>query len=239
LAALGYGNLHPQRFMERALAGQTDDPKGIYFAGKELQPECTTYENFSRQFYQGEGAHRNSLTITWHTGYGDLGNLQYMGNPPDLDNRKLADALTEHMGKKDDLTQLDFCPSFETCNDENVWLRNVEPDRAPGKSGANLNGYLTAEIGGPGGLHSICAVLMSEQLNGERSKPLFEAGSEAEKKFKGQIFGVFNPTDDATYMQALEHHAQNSCDAIKGYIEAVLHPRSDGEAKAARQCPKR
>ena len=237
----GPGNIKErgEQFFERALRGQTQDPKGIYFAGTDLQPECKKYENFSRQFYEGEGAHQNSLTITWHTGYGDLGHLQYMGNPSDLRNPKLADVLKKQMAANDDLTTLDFCPTFETCNDENVWLRHVEPDRAPEKSGTNLNAYLTTEIGGLGNVESICAVLMSEQLTGERRKPLFEAGSEAEKNFKDKIFEVFNPIDNEDFRKRIEDHAKNSCAAIKGYIEAVLTPPSGGPTSAPSECPKR
>ena len=152
LAALAYGGIHPHLFVERALAGQTEDSNGIYFAGTKLEPECETYERFSRQFYEGEGAHRNSLTITWHTGYGDLGHLQYMGNPSDFHSPRLVNVLKQHMGANDDLTTLDFCPTFETCNDETVWLRNVDPSRQPNQAGTTLDGYLTAEIGGLGGV---------------------------------------------------------------------------------------
>ena len=155
---------------------------------------------------------------------------------------RVSQAVLDYLGRRypeDDLTTLDFCPTFATCNDENVWLRNVEPSRGPNKLGASLNAYLTAEIGGQGNVASICAVLMSEQLTGERGKPLFEAGSKDEKNFKDQIFEVFNPIRDETYMRRLSEHAQNSCNAIKGYIEAILHPLSDGPVGRPSECPKR
>lgn len=227
------------RFFEQALRGQTEDPNGIYFAGKELQPECKLYQDFSRRFYEGEDAHQNSLTITWHTGYGDLGHLQYMGNPSDLDSPRLANVLKQQMPANNEITTLDFCPSFATCNDETVWLRNVEPGRKPEGAGKSLNGYLTAEIGGLGGVESICAVLMSEQLTGERAKPLFKPGSQDERKFRDQIFTVFNPTNNADYRERLGDHAKNFCNAIKGYIRAVLTPQSESPISAPRQCPMR
>jgi Protein of unknown function (DUF2817) len=236
----GPGNIEERggQFFERALRGQTEDPKGIYFAGKELQPECKHYQDFSKRFYEGEDVHQNSLTITWHTGYGDLGHLQYMGNPSDLDSPRLASVL-KHQITDDKITKLDFCPSFATCNDETVWLRNVEPARKPDGAGKTLNGYLTAEIGGLGGVESICAVLMSEQLTGERAKPLFEPGSHGERKFRDQIFNVFNPTNNADYRALIKDHAENSCTAIKGFIQAVLAPQSGGPISAPSQCPKR
>jgi uncharacterized protein DUF2817 len=234
----GPGNIEERgaQFFERALRGQTEDPKGIYFAGKELQPECKLYQEFSKRFYEGEDAHQNSLTITWHTGYGDLGHVQYMGNPSDLDSPRLARVLKQQI-IDDKITKLDFCPSFATCNDETVWLRNVEPARKPDEAGKTLNGYLTAEIGGLGGVESICAVLMSEQLSGERAKPLFEPGSQGERKFRDQIFNVFNPIDNADYRKLLKDHAVNSCTAIKGYIQAVLTPQSGTSISAPSKCP--
>ena len=95
-SAIYYGGLFgASGFVERALRGQTEDPKGIYFAGKELQPECKAYEAFSKQFYEGEGSHRNSLTLTWHTGYGSVGHLQLMGNPSDLESQRLVGLLKD------------------------------------------------------------------------------------------------------------------------------------------------
>jgi Protein of unknown function (DUF2817) len=236
----GPGNIEERgnQFFERALRGQTEDPKGIYFAGKELQPECKLYQDFSKRFYEGEDAHQHSLTITWHTGYGELGHLQYMGDPSDLDSSRLVSVLKQQI-TNDEITKLDFCPTFETCNDENVWLRNVEPARKPDGAGKTLNGYLTAEIGGLGGVESICAVLMSEQLTGERAKPLFKPGSQDERKFRDQIFNVFNPMSNADYRKRIEDHAKNSCTAIKGYIQTVLTPQLGGPMIAPNKCPKR
>lgn len=231
--AIHYGGVFgASSFVERALRGQTEDPQGIYFAGKELQPECKAYEDFSKQFYEGEGAYRHSLTLTWHTGYGTLGHLQLMGDPSDLENQKLVGLLKDQAFVPGELQQLDLDPSFKTCNDENVWLRRVEPDRQP--SGTGLNAYLTAEIGGRGGLDSVCAVLKARQvaLHQQMGKPLFTGDSAAEKEFRDQVFGVFNPTDDTVYTQAnrknyrqiLDDHAKYSCQAIEKYMRAVLPP---------------
>jgi len=230
-AALYYGGLSgPSSFLEKALKGQTEDPNGIYFAGKELQRECKAYQHFSKQFYEGENSHRDSLTLTWHTGYGTIGHLQLMGDRSDLDDQKLVGLLKDQAFVPGELQQLDLDPRFKTCNDENVWLRRVEPDRQP-NAGTALNGYLTAEIGGRGGLDSVCAVLKARQvaLRQQIGKPLFDGNIAAEKEFRNQVFGVFNPTDDKVYTQAsrknysqiLDDHAKYSCQAIEKYIRAV------------------
>jgi Protein of unknown function (DUF2817) len=147
-------------------------------------------------------------------------------------NRNNVD-LNRNCGGEGELQQLDLDPRFKTCNDEAVWLRRVEPDRQP-KVGTGLNGYLTAEIGGQGGLDSVCAVLMAQQLalRQRTGKPLFKGDSAAEREFRNQVFRVFNPADDKidtqsgskTYPQILDDHATYSCQAIEKYIRGVLAP---------------
>jgi hypothetical protein len=226
--AVWNGGVHAQSFGEKALRGQTDDPNGIYFAGRKLQPECKLYEDFSRRFYEGEGAHRNSLTITWHTGYGSAGHLQLMGDASDQDNKRLVGLLTDQVFTPGEFQHLDLNPSFKTCNDENVWLRRVEPDRQP-KTGEGINSYLTAEVGAQGDPASICAVLMGQQLTRRQASSMLFKGNE-EEELRKQAFTVFNPKDDKidtkggskTYLQLLDEHANYSCQAIERYMRAVL-----------------
>jgi uncharacterized protein DUF2817 len=238
-AALVYGGRSgPSRFLEKALRGQTEDPNGIYFAGSDLQPECRAYEDFSKEFYEGEGAYPHSLTLTWHTGYGATGQLQLMGDSSDRDNPGLVDLL-KNAFVSGELQQLDLDPSFKTCNDENVWLRRVEPDREP-KGATGINGYLTAEIGGAGGLDSICAILMSRQSEHKQQmgKPLFKDDPAGEKEFREQVFRIFNPTGDnvdsqsgrKTYRAILDEHANYTCEAIKTYMREVLARQTEQPA---------
>lgn len=224
-----------EQFMERALRGQTQDSEGIYFAGEDPQPECKAYQNFSKQFYQGEGRHRHSLTITWHTGYGAIGHLQYMADPSDKADPKLVCLLGEKVFAPDKLRSIDFEPTFKTCNDENVWLREVAPERRP-NAGTGTNAYLTAEIGGQGGAGSVCAVLMAQQmkLKQHTGKPRFK-NAEEEQKFRDRIFYVFNPVNDDVdieggskkYIEILNDHAESSCKAIEKYMRAVLQTEPD------------
>ncbi|MGH6826196.1 DUF2817 domain-containing protein [Methyloceanibacter sp.] len=226
--AIYNGGFHAQSFGEKALRGQTDDPNGIYFAGRELQPECKLYEDFSRQFYQGEGAHRHSLTITWHTGYGSSGHLQLMGDSTDQDSKRLVSLLSDQVFTPGEMQHLDLDPSFKTCNDENVWLRHVEPDRQP-QAGSGTNSYLTAEVGAEGDTASICAVLMGQQLTrNQGGTPLFKG--DVAQELRKQAFTIFNPTDESidtkggskTYLQLLDEHADYSCRAIERYMRAVI-----------------
>jgi Protein of unknown function (DUF2817) len=238
------GGIHAQSFGEKALSGQTDDPDGIYFAGRELQPECKIYEDFSKQFYEGEGSHRHSLTITWHTGYGSPGHLQLMGDASDQDSKRLVSLLNDQVFTPGELQHLDLNPTFKTCNDENVWLRRVEPDRQP-KTGEGINSYLTAEVGAQGDTASICAVLMGQQLTRRQASSLLFKGNE-EEELRKQAFTVFNPKDDKidtkggskTYLQLLDEHANYSCQAIERYMRAVLAAPAgqsdDGNAAAPR-----
>ena len=217
--------------MERALAGQTQDPGGIYFAGKELQPECEEYQKFSKQLYEGEGSHRHSLTISWHTGYGAIGHLQFMADRSDNKDSQLKSLLVEKVFPADQLRSIDFEPTFETCNDENVWLREVLPERRP-KTGTGTNAYLTAEIGGQSGAGSICAVLMAQQLKQQSGMSRFEDDKD-EQEFRKQIFYVFNPVEDTietedapkSYLAILKDHAAYSCRAIEKYMRAVLQAK--------------
>jgi hypothetical protein len=222
-------------FMERALRGQIQNDKGIYFAGEKLQPECKAYQDFSKQFYEGERRHRHSLTITWHTGYGATGHLQFMADPSDKSDSKLVCLLGEKVFAPDKLRHIDFEPTFKTCNDENVWLRRVKPERHP-NVGTDTNAYLTAEIGGQGGLDSICAVLMAQQLKlkQQTGMPRFKDAHE-EREFRDRIFYVFNPVNDdieteegsKTYIEILDDHAEYSCKAIEKYMRAVLQKELD------------
>jgi hypothetical protein len=224
--AVWNGGIHAQSFGEKALRGQTDDPDGIYFAGRDLQPECKIYEDFSKRFYEGEGSHRNSLTITWHTGYGSPGHLQLMGDKSDQDNKRLVSLLREQVFMPGEFQHLDLNPTFTTCNDENVWLRRVEPDRQP-KAGEGVNSYLTAEVGAQGDTASICAVLMGQQVT---RRPAGNRDIAQEKDLRTQAFTAFNPAGDKidtnsgskTYLQLLDEHADYSCQAIEKYMRAVL-----------------
>ena len=173
-------NVHPGGCLERPASwkGLSGDkpkiPRAFTSRERNFNPECKAYEAFSKQFYEGEGSHRDSLTLTWHTGYGSVGHLELMGDRSDLENQRLVGLLKEAFAPGE-LQQLDLDPSFRTCNDENVWLRKFELDRQP-KVSTGLNGYLTAEIGGQGGVDSVCAVLMAEQLalRQQVGKPLFK-----------------------------------------------------------------
>jgi hypothetical protein len=162
-----------------------------------------------------------------------------MGDKSDQDNKRLVSLLREQVFMPGEFQHLDLNPTFTTCNDENVWLRRVEPDRQP-KAGEGVNSYLTAEVGAQGDTASICAVLMGQQVT---RRPAGNRDIAQEKDLRTQAFTAFNPAGDKidtnsgskTYLQLLDEHADYSCQAIEKYMRAVLaEPKgqSDGGVSA-------
>ncbi|MCJ8276477.1 MAG: DUF2817 domain-containing protein [Bdellovibrionales bacterium] len=105
------------------VGGQYQYPKGIYFGGKNLEPNVAI---IAKEFKRVGSHYKKIFHIDLHTGYGERGRLHYLINQSAFDNspgvQKIFEGYELDTGSKEDF--------YETSGDFTTFTTELFPDKS-------------------------------------------------------------------------------------------------------------